>query len=110
MYPVFKERLRRMSREMGFDPHSHTPFRDPGPRAEGGSTDPPDPPPPYSPDFHNDGNDHRSQEKVASSSSTTLNKWLASPPKLVPLLADSLCSDQSSHYAEVQLAYCLVTD
>ncbi|KAH7976356.1 P2X purinoceptor 7 [Rhipicephalus sanguineus] len=59
MDPGLEERLRRMSREMGFDPYSDTPFRDPALRAEGGSSDPPDPPPPDSPDFHDDGNDHR---------------------------------------------------
>ncbi|KAH7944437.1 hypothetical protein HPB52_019657 [Rhipicephalus sanguineus] len=49
MDPGVEERLRRMSREMGFDPYSDTPFRNPALRAEGGSSDPPDPPPPDSP-------------------------------------------------------------
>ena len=38
LYPGLEERLRRMSREMGFDPYSDTPFGDPALRAEGGSS------------------------------------------------------------------------
>ncbi|KAL1481400.1 hypothetical protein MTO96_034491 [Rhipicephalus appendiculatus] len=55
MDPGLEERLRRRSREMGFDPYLDTPFRDPALHAEDGSSDPP---PPDSPDFHDDGNDH----------------------------------------------------
>ncbi|KAL3251812.1 hypothetical protein MRX96_055041, partial [Rhipicephalus microplus] len=43
-----------------------------------------------------------SQEKVANSSPTPSNKWLASPPELVKLLAHPLYNDQSSHDAKVQ--------
>ncbi|KAH7946964.1 hypothetical protein HPB52_006439 [Rhipicephalus sanguineus] len=56
MDPGLEERLCRMSREMGFDPYSDTPFRDLALRAEDGSSDPP---PPDSLDFHDDDNDHR---------------------------------------------------
>ncbi|KAH8029038.1 hypothetical protein HPB51_022158 [Rhipicephalus microplus] len=45
-----------------------------------------------------------SQEKVANSSPTPSNKWLASPPELVKLLAHPLYNDQSSHDAKVQVA------
>ncbi|KAL1434626.1 hypothetical protein MTO96_011491 [Rhipicephalus appendiculatus] len=55
MDPGLEERLRRRSREMGFDPYLDTPFRDPALHAEDVSSDPP---PPDSPDFHDDGNDH----------------------------------------------------
>ncbi|KAL3190914.1 hypothetical protein MRX96_019158 [Rhipicephalus microplus] len=48
------------------------------------------------------------QEKVAGSSFTTSNKWLASPPELMHLLAHPLLdNDQSSH--DVQVANCLAT-
>ncbi|XP_049274275.1 uncharacterized protein LOC125759475 [Rhipicephalus sanguineus] len=40
MDPSLEERLRRMSRDVGFDPYSDMPFRDPALRAEGGSSDP----------------------------------------------------------------------
>ncbi|KAH7938900.1 hypothetical protein HPB52_002188 [Rhipicephalus sanguineus] len=66
MDPELEERLRLMSREMGFNPYRDTAFRDPALRAEDGSSDPP---PPDSPDFHDDDNDHRffrSPEEVPS--------------------------------------------
>ncbi|KAL3190063.1 hypothetical protein MRX96_020388 [Rhipicephalus microplus] len=54
--------------------------------------------------------EHKSgQEKVADSSSTTSNKWLAFPPELVQLLAHPLYNDQSSHDAEVKVANYLAT-
>ncbi|KAL3194642.1 hypothetical protein MRX96_016103 [Rhipicephalus microplus] len=49
------------------------------------------------------------QEKVAGSSSTTPNKWLASPREPVQLLAHHLYNDQSSHNAEFQVANCLAS-
>ncbi|KAH8026571.1 hypothetical protein HPB51_021981 [Rhipicephalus microplus] len=54
--------------------------------------------------------EHKSgQEKVADSSSTTSNKWLAFSPELVQLLAHPLYNDQSSHDAEVKVANYLAT-
>ncbi|KAL3247027.1 hypothetical protein MRX96_057292 [Rhipicephalus microplus] len=50
------------------------------------------------------------QEKVAGSSYTTSNKWLASPPELLQSLAHLLYNVQSSHDAEVQVANCLATN
>ncbi|KAH8032963.1 hypothetical protein HPB51_004620 [Rhipicephalus microplus] len=49
------------------------------------------------------------QEKVAGSSTTTSNKWLAPPPELVQLLVHPLYNDQTSHDTEVQVANYLAT-
>ncbi|KAH7933132.1 hypothetical protein HPB49_026372 [Dermacentor silvarum] len=58
MDPELEERLRRMSEEMGFDPYSDTPFRNPL-HADDGSNDSPPPDSPDSPDDPDDNNDHR---------------------------------------------------
>ncbi|KAH7979916.1 hypothetical protein HPB49_019755 [Dermacentor silvarum] len=58
MDPELGERLRRMSEEMGFDPYSDTPFRNPL-HADDGSNDSPPPDSPDSPDDPDDNNDHR---------------------------------------------------
>ncbi|XP_075722144.1 uncharacterized protein LOC142765292 isoform X2 [Rhipicephalus microplus] len=50
-----------------------------------------------------------SQKEVAGSSSTTPNKWLASPVELVLSLTHPVYDDYSSHDAEVLVANCLAT-
>ncbi|KAL3208697.1 hypothetical protein MRX96_038877 [Rhipicephalus microplus] len=56
------------------------------------------------------GEEHESSQKeVAGFSSTTANKWLASPVELVLLIAHTLYNDLRSHDAKVQVANWLAT-